>query len=232
MPLSKSALSNMWNRRLDLHDQAQEDLVRALNRVIRALAQDYELRQVAAVQGDRKDFESFYSKAVDLETKGEVTNCASCFERIGDIVRARVVCQTLTDVRRMERLIIETQAITPRMIDVKQTDTGYRAVHIDAIINVPDPVEPVGVKCEVQLQTSLQLGWGWFTHKDFYKGGTIPPLVGKLMVELSSLLAVADKVADELILEIHRTRGSGSVPASSPAGAGGSRRPADAQAPS
>jgi ppGpp synthetase/RelA/SpoT-type nucleotidyltranferase len=168
------------------------------------------LRPVASVTGEMKTFKSFADKALRYQDEGRADTTAACFAEIGDIVRARVTCQTLSDVERLRTLLGENQAILvggAKIFDFKdRTSTGYRALHLNAHVEVPEGNHRVAVPCEVQIHTSLQYAWGLYTHKDFYKGDDVPGLVRELMIQLSDLLHVADHVADELIREVERIR--------------------------
>lgn len=210
MAVSKAAVSKIWNQRAERHRRAQEELLRVVNEAITDLAAQYKLRPVASVSGKQKEFVSFYDKALKYETEGRVESAKDCFKEIGDIVRARVICQTLSDVDRLRKLFDENKSILvggATVFDVKdRTATGYRAVHVNAFVEVNEAGGRVAVPCEIQLHTSLQSAWGMYTHKDFYKGDDVPPLVRELMLQLSDLLHVADNVADELILEVERAR--------------------------
>ena len=208
MAVTRAAAKRIWNARAERHLRAQEELLRVLKQAIKDLSADYELRQVASVHGELKEFDSFYDKAIRYEKKGRVATAPECFEKIGDIVRARVTCQTLSDVERMQKLLQENDELlrgAVKVFDVKdRTGTGYRAVHLNTAINVAEGNGRVAVPCEIQLHTSLQLAWSFYTHKDFYKGEELPPLIRELMIQLSDLLNVADHVADHLIREVER----------------------------
>lgn len=224
--IHKSAVRRIWNAREDRHKRAQRNLLNVLQDAITDLAADYELRPVASVSGQPKQFNAFFEKAESFAADGRVKDAKDCFVQIGDIVRARVVCQTLADVDRMQRLLEDNKdgffVENSTVFDLKdRTSTGYRAIHLNAYVDVVESGAPVAVQCEVQLQTALQYAWGLYTHKDFYKGDDIPELVRELMIQLSDLLSVADNVADELIREVERVRSENStlVPAVEPDGA-------------
>jgi ppGpp synthetase/RelA/SpoT-type nucleotidyltranferase len=169
--------------------------------VIEDLGSSYEVRPVPFIAGKRKEFDSFYKKACGYREKDRVTSADDCFHEIRDIARARVICQTLEDANGIRRLLEENEALIVRGdAQIHEGDErGYRGVHLDVEVNATVGGAPVATMCEVQIQTALQFAWSLYTHKDFYKGGYVPPYVRELMAELSDLLHVADKVAGTLI---------------------------------
>lgn len=206
MAVTKAALRRRWNTLEARHVRAQETLLRVLEEALRDLGDDYNLRPLASISGEMKTFEAFVRKALRFEADERVCNTDECFEEIRDVVRARVTCQTLSDVERVRQMIRDNDVMSVKRekdFDVKaRTSTGYRALHINAFVETSLGGKSDPVACEVQVQTSLQYAWGLFTHSDFYKGDEVPPLVRDLMIQLSDLLHVADCVADQLIREV------------------------------
>jgi ppGpp synthetase/RelA/SpoT-type nucleotidyltranferase len=205
MPIDETELRQTWDARKRRHRRAQKELLRIVRQAIEDLSSRHKLRPVASVGGKPKKWGSFRDKAVRFAEEGRVFDSADCYDEIRDIVRARVICQTLSDVKRMQDLLDESPAFLPdeRGWNVKdRTKTGYRAVHVNATVDVTEGTETVAVPCELQIQTALQLAWGMYTHKDFYKGADLPNVVREIMIQLSDMLSVADHVADELIREV------------------------------
>lgn len=205
MGIEEVKLRQIWDARERRHRRAQEELLRIVTQAIEDLSVRHKLRPVASVEGESKKWASFRDKARRYEADGRVSCADDCYDVIKDIVRARVTCQTLSDVKRMQALLDESPAFLPdqRAWEVKdRTETGYRAVHVNATVDVTEGTGTVAVQCELQIQTALQLAWGMYTHKDFYKGAELPVVVREIMIQLSDLLSVADHVADELIREV------------------------------
>ena len=126
-----------------------------------------------------------------------------------DLARARIICQTVADAERVARLmqaqddvLFTNSTVQVHAPSPDAPSTGYRAIHLDLEIDAPVKGAPVATPCELQIVTALQYAWGLYTHKDFYKTESVPPLVAELMRELSDLLNVADKVAGHLIREV------------------------------
>jgi|SRR5690348_5426862 len=209
MGVTKSALSRGWKERTQQYERAQVELVRVLGDVIADLSSEYHVRPVPFIDGKQKTFESFYGKARRYEEEKRVSNTVDCFSEIKDIARARIICQTLTDVDQIRQLLEQNEAI-----DVageaqvhKGGERGYRGVHLEVEVNATVGGKPVATSCEVQIQTAVQFAWSLFTHKDFYKGEDVPDYVRELMAELSNLLHVADRVASTLIKTVEQRAG-------------------------
>lgn len=207
MAITRSSLSRVWGERSSQYDRAQDELVRVLREVIADLSSNYKVRPVPFIDGERKSFDSFFDKAIRYEGEGRVSKSSDCFDRIKDIARARVICQTLEDVERIKRLLENNaaMAVTGEAQIYEGSERGYRGVHLEVQVNVTVDGVPVATTCEVQLQTAVQFAWALFTHKDFYKGGEVPPYVRELMEELSDLLHVADEVAGTLIRAVEES---------------------------
>ncbi len=206
MTVTKSALKRGWNDRVQQYERAQIELIRVLGDVISDLSTDYHVRPVPFIGGKRKTFESFYGKACRYEDEGRVGNANECFAEIKDIARARIICQTLTDVGRIKQLLEQNEAMAvlgeAQIHDGRER--GYRGVHLEVEVNATVAGRPLATACEVQIQTAVQFAWALFTHKDFYKGEEVPDHVRELMAELSDLLNVADRVASTLIKTVEQ----------------------------
>lgn len=211
MGVTKSALSRGWKEKLSQYERAQVELLKVLGDVITDLSSEYKVRPVPFIDGRQKTFDSFYLKACRYELEHRVANVSECFQEIKDIARARVICQTLTDVEQIKQLLEENDAMN--VVGEAQihdgADRGYRGIHLEVEVNATVGGSPVATTCEVQIQTAVQFAWSLFTHKDFYKGGEVPEYVQELMAELSDLLHVADRVAGTLIKAVEQSPPSG-----------------------
>jgi ppGpp synthetase/RelA/SpoT-type nucleotidyltranferase len=201
---NRASLKRRWNEYELRHERAQEELLRILEVVIADLSDMYEVRPVPFVTGSMKEFSSFYDKARRYQGNGRVQSTEDCFAEIKDIVRARIICQTLADAEHIRRMLENEQ--TPLLVIDVQTyvgdERGYRGIHMETSVDALVGGETVATVAEIQIQTALQFAWGLYTHKDVYKGANVPGLVAELMVELSNLLNVGDRIAALLLKEI------------------------------
>jgi len=208
LALSRSALSRRWRADVDRNERAQRELLRIVEDLLKDMSTAYRIRPVPFVIGGLKEFDSFCDKAFEYERKGRVGNANEAFGEINDIVRARVICQTLEDARRLLHLLEDTQgngfAVAHGGVQEHEGGgrTGYRGLHLELLVDATVVPDSFTTKCELQIQTALQYSWNLYTHKDIYKGENVPAIVADLMVELSGLLNVADKVAGRLLEEI------------------------------
>jgi ppGpp synthetase/RelA/SpoT-type nucleotidyltranferase len=128
--------------------------------------------------------------------------------RAGDFVGFRIVCNNIQDVRRAVALI--TEKLEKDGLDVKVRDyiksplkDGYRACHLLFRSEVALGKESMEFGCEIQIRTCLQDSWGKLSHTDIYKSKPPATLVHK-MERLSSLLARADRIAEEIRCQVVR----------------------------
>jgi len=90
---------------------------------------------------------------------------------VNDLVGGRLVCATHSDVEAVIRILDRF----PKRIEIMksefvyQTETGYRAHHIDGRIEVPYAEKQFRFPVELQVKTLLQDAWANFGHDEFYK---------------------------------------------------------------
>jgi ppGpp synthetase/RelA/SpoT-type nucleotidyltranferase len=208
LALTKAALRGGFNRRRAQYERANEQLKVILNALLDDLSLRYGMREGLVVMGEPKSFDSFYRKA---KQKYKCQNVEEAFAKVRDLARARVICHTLDDCFRLVDLLSRQDVVLvdPTTIEYQiedPSDTGYRAIHLEVLVDVPVRGKAVATPCELQIRTTLQEAWGHYTHSDFYKAEEVPPLVRSLMRELSDLLYYTDKQAALLIAEIARLR--------------------------
>lgn len=215
MGISKSALQRRYKLEHDRYERAAQNLLSVLNWLLADLAPQHRIRPVPIVQACVKEFDSFYAKALRLAGEGRVACVEDCMREIGDLARARLVCQTVDDSERLVGLISEQQAHLLYNGVESEThshteSTGYRATHLKLEVDVQVGGRTLATPCELQIVTALQYAWGLYTHDHFYKASSPPAtLVGTLMRELSDLLHVADRFAGHLIREAEAAQTAG-----------------------
>ncbi len=205
---TKEALRTEYRARLTRHKRAKKELRRVLTELIQDLGNDENLRPVPLVQAGVKEFDSFYDKAKRKRQERKVADVASCFDEIRDVVRARVICQTLADVVRFGE-ILERESDDffvsrsgPELHGPDSNPRGYRSVHYELVVSVRERGDYESVTCELQVCTTLQFAWNLFTHGDVYKAKQVEPFVGSLMRDLSEFLFVADTFAGRVIQRV------------------------------
>jgi ppGpp synthetase/RelA/SpoT-type nucleotidyltranferase len=205
MTLDREEAEAVFVERAVRYRRANDRITSVLNDLLDDLSERYGVREGLVVVGEPKQFGSFYRKATQkygCETPEEA------FERVRDLSRVRVVCQTLDDCYRLLDLLRAAQDILyvdEASIDdliAKPSRTGYRAIHLEARVDVNVGPEIIGVPVEIQIRSTLQEAWGLYTHADFYHAEAAPDLVAQLMRELSDLLYWTDRHAAILVNEI------------------------------
>jgi ppGpp synthetase/RelA/SpoT-type nucleotidyltranferase len=208
MALREADLRSAYEEALPRYQRANSRLKELLGDLVEDLGDRYKIRG-ASVTGDPKPLASFIRKVRAKEKTGEISVLDDCFAAVKDLSRARLICETLDDCQRVEKLLEEREGV---YVDGTQTEryapskTGYRGVHLSVAVDIVIGGVGESVVCELQILTGLQHVWALLTHKDFYHGGDVPPLVGALMENLSDLLCAADREANFLIREIETVR--------------------------
>ena len=210
---TKARLRAEYDTREKLHERAREQLQLQLERLIADLGTDHQVRPVPLIQSDVKAFDSFHAKALKKRKNGEVDTVASCFDVIKDVTRARIICQTQDDRDRLMRMLdredvggMFADRGAPEVHDATTNDRGYRALHYEITVDVPEGTGHIPVACELQLCTALQFAWGLYTHGDIYKGKGASPLLKELMRDLSDALAVSDAMAARLLAALESNK--------------------------
>ncbi len=121
------------------------------------------------------------------------------FERLTDAVGFRVVCNNTEDSYRIVdavRASTRFELVTLQDFVEHPQDSGYRAVHMDVIYEVPK----IGkVPCEIQIRTLAQDTWALLAHHDLFKNRqNVPAYLLKSSKRLAALLALADELAQDI----------------------------------
>lgn len=202
MPFTREELEAVFETRKVLYERANKRIVEVLNALLDDLSKRYGVREGLMVLGEPKAFSSFHRKATE---KYKCESIEEAFARVRDLSRVRVLCHTLDDCYRLIDLLNSGQTylfLEPSTIEdriAEPSPTGYRAIHLEVLVDVPFEGGEVGVPVEVQIRTILQEAWGFYTHGDFYKGEEVAPMVADMMREFSDLLYWSDKHAARLV---------------------------------
>ena len=120
---------------------------------------------------------------------------------VNDLVAGRIVCATPSDVECLATIM---KNWTERLTDVQGEfvqvkDTGYRAYHIDARVEVFDGNTRLFFPVEIQIKTLLQDAWANFGHDEFYKTSQEPPEISKAISRhLADTLAGLDMIGQAI----------------------------------
>ena len=157
------------------------------------------------VKGSRiKDFQSVWRK---------VKNCGYSEEEdlyeINDLVGIRVVCNNIDDVYRFCELLKETylerHLVTEQDFIDNPQSSGYRALHLNILVETGEPLRPRTIPCEIQIRTLIQDSWAELAHNDIYKSDiNLPDDLRGRMEDLASVLSAADEIAQRVRRRIER----------------------------
>lgn len=116
-----------------------------------------------------------------------------------DLIGGRVVCNNIEDVYRFEALLRERLPVdagpAQRQDYIRSPRDGYRALHLNFLLDVGEPLSRRMVPCEVQIRSRLQDAWAELSHADIYNQHDLPADLLARSVDLSLLLAAADEIA-------------------------------------
>jgi putative GTP pyrophosphokinase len=208
MVLDKEEASREYDMRARRYERANKLITAILNDLLDDLSARYGVREGLYVVGEPKSFASFYRKAT---TKYVCKSVDEAFERVRDLARVRVVCPTLDDCGSLLEMLLKQKAVfvDERTIEdyiAEPSKTGYRAIHLEAWVEVTVSEDKVSVPVEVQIRSTLQEAWGHYTHSDFYHAEAVPEHIAALMKALSDLLHWSDQHASILVKEVSRQR--------------------------
>ncbi|MEQ8399701.1 MAG: hypothetical protein RIE24_21155 [Silicimonas sp.] len=128
-----------------------------------------------------------------------------------DLVGGRIVVNNIVDVYRVEALLreslsIETDPIGRQDYIAVPQDHGYRALHLNFRVNVPEMFGYDFVPCEVQIRTRLQHSWAVLSHADIYKQEDLPQDLHERFADLATTLEAADRIAGEIRDRVQQAR--------------------------
>jgi ppGpp synthetase/RelA/SpoT-type nucleotidyltranferase len=130
-----------------------------------------------------------------------------------DVLGTRITCKTLRDVDLVREAI--DAAVKAGSVELisdfedfnrEPKPSGYRALHVTVVVDVPSYPKPIQIPCEVQVRTLLQHAWGELTHENVYKPGTVgvPEMFSTLSRHLAGMLKEVDELALTAAHEIDR----------------------------
>lgn len=127
-----------------------------------------------------------------------------------DLVGGRVIVNNLVDIHRVEALLRESVFTEANMIKRQDyvtdpQDHGYRALHLNFRINVPERIGYDFVRCEVQVRTRLQDSWAELSHADIYKRDDLSDDLRERFADLASTLEAADRIAGKIRERVAQT---------------------------
>jgi ppGpp synthetase/RelA/SpoT-type nucleotidyltranferase len=201
----ESALAIAYRERTPLLKRAKDQLEYVLGWV-EACIEDRSLVRATVSNLRIKELTSLERKARDRRWTVSET-----FSECGDLVGGRVICNNVADVYRFVELLKERAPSSFEVQDYieKPKKSGYRAVHVNFILEVSDPgneplfLSTTGVPCEVQIRTRLQDAWGELTHSDLYQEN-LPREFALRAHDLADQIALADKLAGSIRHEAKR----------------------------
>lgn len=143
---------------------------------------------------------------------------------VHDLIGLRVTCTNLRDIEMVQSALdgllqeppdqrvaergkptLWVDALSERDYLTEPKPSGYRAWHCSLGVLVQAGQKWIPVRCELQVRTLLQDGWGELTHEDTYtKDGELPPLVEVLSKRMADLLSTLDDIAEDLRSELDR----------------------------
>lgn len=152
-----------------------------------------------------KKFGSVYAKIYDGGyEEGEI------FTKMPDIVRGRIVCRTLNQLKFLKKNLVQGYLIQKkrlRLIKVKNyskkpTPQGYNAINYQLLIPKKILKTSQDIRFELQLMTEMQHTWVELSHVLFYKNMEIEKERVKFahaqMRRISDMISVMDEMYEDI----------------------------------
>ena len=165
-----------WEDRLCIYRAASEVLntkIRLVKMEYDYLAQTHNYSEVQMISSRIKEMDSIANK---LEKNGLDFTVENIEKRIHDVVGARIICLTLTDVKVFIELLTNSLNKTEGFVLEKCKDyisnpkeSGYQSYHFRILVPVTFSNETYKVPAEIQIRTLLMHAWAELEHKMGYK---------------------------------------------------------------
>lgn len=175
MAISKNERTK-WEERLCIYRAASEVLntkIRLVKMEYDYLAQTHNYSEVQMISSRIKEMDSIANK---LEKNGLDFSVENIEKRIHDVVGARIICLTLTDVKVFIELLTNSLNKTEGFVLEKCKDyisnpkeSGYQSYHFRILVPVTFSNETYKVPAEIQVRTLLMHAWAELEHKMGYK---------------------------------------------------------------
>lgn len=153
-------------------ERAEADLRFSIERFIEDWSTDYGFRVEKAVEirvkSQARIVEKCAAKQVAIE--GSESILAADATPIGDVVGARLVVRTLSDLETLAAALLENfqyELVVEDLVGAP-SETGYRAVHLNGYLEVGIRDTKRIVPFEIQIKTLAQDAWGYYTHDSVY----------------------------------------------------------------
>lgn len=123
---------------------------------------------------------------------------AEAFDKIIDILGFRVVCNNLSEVQAVVKMLQQEGSVF-EIKEIKNmvsnpAEDGYRAIHVRTVTSGFYSFRKGGTPCEIQIRTLAQDTWAHLSRADFY-GKNRPQIMTDLARALSDQLSAIDKMA-------------------------------------
>ncbi len=165
-----------WEDRLCIYRAASEVLntkIRLVKMEYDYLAQTHNYSEVQMISSRIKEMDSIANK---LEKNGLDFTVENIEKRIHDVVGARIICLTLTDVKVFIELLTNSLNKTEGFVLENCKDyisnpkeSGYQSYHFRILVPVTFSNETYKVPAEIQVRTLLMHAWAELEHKMGYK---------------------------------------------------------------
>lgn len=165
-----------WEDRLCIYRAASEVLnikIKLVKMEYDYLAQTHNYSEIQMITSRIKEMDSIANK---LEKNGLDFTVENIEKRIHDVVGARIICLTLTDVKVFIELLTNSLNKTEGFVLEKCKDyisnpkeSGYQSYHFRILVPVTFSNETYIVPAEIQVRTLLMHAWAELEHKMGYK---------------------------------------------------------------
>ncbi|MGY3214487.1 hypothetical protein [Mucilaginibacter sp. HD30] len=160
-----------------------------------------------------KTFDSFYNKILKKEAEeGPITDA---YQRFNDLAGLRIVAYNSEDMDKAVALLRQTDDFIDAngrpeiFVDYKDTEAGYRAAHLDLMLNpakragLAEYQPLMGLSFEVQVKTIFAHSWSKIYHKLGYKEHPTGVLAEEIQEQLNRDFKSAAVTLEEIEKQIN-----------------------------
>ena len=180
-----------------------ETALKILNTKLDIIKSEYDREKVHSdIQKTTSRIKSIESISKKLEKQGLEFTLDNIQATLNDVVGARIVCLTETDVAcivEMIRRIPSLKIINEKDYITNPKESGYRSYHI--IVEIPVPLGNgtiVPIRGEIQIRTLLMDAWSSLEHEIIYKNKDCTKESEKSLKEYSYALSFLEREMESI----------------------------------
>ena len=203
--MSLSGIDELYEEKKRIYERAMKQAAAYIADIIRDFAEEGLFRVARPPEFRLKTLDSLKRKARVNSVPPE-----QVFDKTLDMAGIRIIVHNLSDIETLAEKIKTSSKLEfdPSACEdyiATPLESGYRARHFVAHVEVEFKGKTYRIPGEIQVRTLLQDSWAIFVHEDIYKSSeALPPVIQKLSRRLADQLAVMDQTAQDIRDELSK----------------------------